>query len=659
MPGGLFKPKAAGATPPPGGGFKNFAITAAPLFASLAAGYSSGRGPYAYMDQGLAGIQAAQKEKRDAEIAAAASAAFGGIMGGGMVPGGLGVSSKGGTPYTYTPSQPMPKADLGVYGAGSAGIGFAGKEDANTGVLGAQGGLGFQSGGGDPTLGLIKKFEGFRETPYWDVNALRTGYGSDTVTLPDGTVQRVGEGTRVTREDADRDLQRRVNQEFMPVAAKAVGEDVFMSLAPNQKAALTSIAYNYGELPSSVAKAVQSGDPNAVATAIVALGSHNDGVNAGRRQEEAQFYLAGSTGGGEVTASASNGDAMAFPTDPMSDPYVQQLMGVMAMPGLTPQQQAVVQMQLESRINTITAPQPGAEEEAARARRARDAELLGYQPGTPEFNQYVVTGEIPDPSKPGYRQLSQAEVAANPRLDPAKAYQVSPDGKIEVIGGGGTNVDVNMGGDPALGKLSADYTYQTNPDGTIKRDENGLPMAVPVPGSPAAIEAEAAAAKAATATDKGIKTADIVLGKLDELDALVADSSIINPATGFGAETAAGIGGTRAADTKATIDTIAANMAFDALSEMRAASPTGGALGSITENELTLLSSTLSSLTQKQSPEQFKRNVQQLREIYSTIRQKADAYPNAAQFGFGGDASGSAPPGGNVTSGGVQWSIAP
>lgn len=144
---------------------------------------------------------------------------------------------------------------------------------------------------GDPTLSLIREFEGFRETPYWDVNALRTGYGSDTITMPDGTVKQVGEGTRVSREDADRDLQRRVQTEFMPIAAKAVGDDIFTGLAPNQKAALTSIAYNYGKLPSSVATAVRGGDPNAVATAIAALGSHNDGINRSRREREASIYL--------------------------------------------------------------------------------------------------------------------------------------------------------------------------------------------------------------------------------------------------------------------------------------------------------------------------------------------------------------------------------
>lgn len=155
----------------------------------------------------------------------------------------------------------------------------------------------------DP-LALIRSFEGFRETPYWDVNALRTGYGSDTVTLPDGTVQRVTESTRVTREDADRDLARRVNTEFMPRAAAAVGP-AFASLSPQQQAALASITYNYGELPSSVASAAASGDPVATAEAIRALGSHNEGVNRDRRNQEADIYA----GAAELPAGAAGGDA--------------------------------------------------------------------------------------------------------------------------------------------------------------------------------------------------------------------------------------------------------------------------------------------------------------------------------------------------------------
>lgn len=266
-----------------------------------------------------------------------------------------------------------------------------------------------------------------------------------------------------------------------------------------------------------------------------------------------------------------------------------------------------------------------------------DGKVYSFDPTTGATT--ALTGaEAP---KPGYRLMTPEEVAANPKLDPNEAYQISPEGKVEVVGGGGQTINVDTVGGPEMGKLSTDYGYVLGPDGKPKIDPTtGLPMAAPVPGSPAALAAEEAAKKAESGAGKETKTADIVLGKLDELDKLVDESGLLSPATGFGAETAAQIGGTRAADTKATIDTIAANMAFDALAEMRAASPTGGALGSITENELALLSSTLSSLNQKQSPEQFKRNVAQLREIYKTIKEKADAYPNAEQFGFGGSKAG-------------------
>ena len=167
---------------------------------------------------------------------------------------------------------------------------------------------------------LIRSFEGFRESPYWDVNALRTGYGSDTVTMPDGSVQRVTDTTRVTREDAERDLARRVNTEFMPRAAAAVGADAFAALSAPQQAALASITYNYGSLPASVAEAARSGDPVATANAIRALGDHNEGVNRDRRNREADIFAGGS---GAPAASSGAGNeytplAMAYANGKMT-----------------------------------------------------------------------------------------------------------------------------------------------------------------------------------------------------------------------------------------------------------------------------------------------------------------------------------------------------
>jgi tape measure domain-containing protein len=170
-------------------------------------------------------------------------------------------------------------------------------------------------GGGATGLAgqLIKGFEGFRSTPYYDVNAYRIGYGSDTITLADGTIRQVVEGMRITRADADRDLVRRIMQEFMPAARRAVGSDRFDSLAPQQQAVLTSLAYNFGagafadgEALAGVRRAVEQGSAEGVAEAIRALGSsqfdpatpEGQGLTRRRNREAALF-----SGGGDIDLS--------------------------------------------------------------------------------------------------------------------------------------------------------------------------------------------------------------------------------------------------------------------------------------------------------------------------------------------------------------------
>jgi GH24 family phage-related lysozyme (muramidase) len=137
------------------------------------------------------------------------------------------------------------------------------------------------------TEGLLRKFEGFRENAYWDVNAFRAGYGSDTVTRADGTIVKVTKDTKVTREDAERDLARR-SVEFAGVAEKQVGE-AWGALPGNVRAALTSVAYNYGKLPNNVVSAVRGGDAQQIAQAVGSLSA-----NPGRRHQEAKVILGGS-----------------------------------------------------------------------------------------------------------------------------------------------------------------------------------------------------------------------------------------------------------------------------------------------------------------------------------------------------------------------------
>jgi|SanBayMetagenome_1026888.scaffolds.fasta_scaffold02319_2 GH24 family phage-related lysozyme (muramidase) len=133
---------------------------------------------------------------------------------------------------------------------------------------------------------VIKEFEGYAESAYWDVNAFRAGYGSDTTTLDDGTVISITKDSVVEQDDSERDLLRRV-QEFKSVVKDQTGEDLFLSQPLEVQAALTSVAYNYGSLPQSVVDAVETQDVQAIASAVKALRLQDNGINAHRRDQEA------------------------------------------------------------------------------------------------------------------------------------------------------------------------------------------------------------------------------------------------------------------------------------------------------------------------------------------------------------------------------------
>lgn len=164
---------------------------------------------------------------------------------------------------------------------------------------GLPGDFGSASTGVEAAAALLRQKEGFRATPYWDVNAYRVGYGSDTITLSDGTIQKVVQGMRVSVADANRDLIRRISTEFLPKARNQVGAERFDSFNPQQQAALVSIAYNYGSLPDRIIEALRTGSNEQIAEAIRGLGGDNGGVNRSRRNAEAAIF---STGYGDAEA---------------------------------------------------------------------------------------------------------------------------------------------------------------------------------------------------------------------------------------------------------------------------------------------------------------------------------------------------------------------
>ena len=93
--------------------------------------------------------------------------------------------------------------------------------------------------------------------------------------------------------------------------------------------------------------------------------------------------------------------------------------------------------------------------------------------------------------------------------------------------------------------------------------------------------------------------------------------------------------GSPAFDVDKMLNTIKANVGFDRLQAMRDSSPTGGALGQVTELELKLLQSSLAALDQGMSPKRFREQLMIVRDQYIKVTGLLAQDP-ALQGGMGG-----------------------
>lgn len=185
----------------------------------------------------------------------------------------------------------------------------------------------------------------------------------------------------------------------------------------------------------------------------------------------------------------------------------------------------------------------------------------------------------------GYNMLTPEEVA---QLGlPRGAYQRGGDGKIVPIGKDGVTVNVGGDGAPGLGKLSADYGYVLDP---ITRQpvidpETGLPKAAPVPGSPAAREIAATTATA----EKGEQNAATATEVVTSAAARAREAHSKRAVGGIFGQWATMNPSSENAELYRQVDVLKSNAKVENLNAMRQASPTGGALGSVTEKEADML----------------------------------------------------------------------
>lgn len=127
-------------------------------------------------------------------------------------------------------------------------------------------------------------------------------------------------------------------------------------------------------------------------------------------------------------------------------------------------------------------------------------------------------------------------------------------------------------------------------------------------------EAEMAANLAASRGRRGaaVETRKDQFDLLDDLISVAKDNSSAWT-TGLLGGALSLVPGTDAFDLARTLDTLQATAGFETLQNMRENSPTGGALGNVTERELALLQSTWSSVSQAQSKNQFEANLERFR----------------------------------------------
>lgn len=188
---------------------------------------------------------------------------------------------------------------------------------------------------------------------------------------------------------------------------------------------------------------------------------------------------------------------------------------------------------------------------------------------------------------------------------------------------GATQVNVGPSGID-FGSPPANHAWQRNPDGSVAVDGRGAPIALPVGPALRDMEAaEQAAGRQQALTERQINpTIDDIVTARDLTNAGVGRTGMMS-----GILQRVPVFGQGALDLSATIDAIGAGISLENLNQMRQASPTGGALGNVSDRQSALLSEAFGSLQQSQSKELFLYNLARVENVLNDIVHGPDGGP--------------------------------
>ena len=228
------------------------------------------------------------------------------------------------------------------------------------------------------------------------------------------------------------------------------------------------------------------------------------------------------------------------------------------------------------------------------------------------FKPAYTAPKAAEPIKP-YSDVAQVWADWNSGFFPDEA---SRDAALASVNKPG--VSITLPGGQSIPTPPFGQDYLRNPDGSVwVNPETRMPEIITVPGGPQATEAATAAGKTGAQEEQKQRTADVVVDTLDRtIGAIEA-----NPegTAGWGGAFLKYLPQSQAQSVQERLNTVKANIGFDKLQAMRAASPTGGALGQVSEFENVLLQATYGSLEQSQDPNELLYNLRRIRKLYAVV----------------------------------------
>ena len=516
------------------------------------------------------------------------NAKWGSVLGG---MDGAGGSSGGYTPSgTWTPEPPKPDAVDAMQGTMTGGLSFPNLPKAN---LGGGADLSFGSATMTPQEMLIEgaKARGLDPIDVATAISYETGGKFDPMMAGPTTQWGTHRGLiqfgepQAAKYGADfSDPQAAMRSQLDPTSGAVWNYLDQTGVKPGMGLPEIYSAINAGTVGRMGASdANNGGAPGTVADKVASMGPHREKAAAflgGTWTPSEGAVTASAMGGGQPAGGMDLGALAALASDPMASPaqkgIIEALIGqqMAAMDPMRAIELEKAQLELAQMKN------PG-EDTTEYDLRASEALQYGMTPGTPEYQEFVLTGNLPKAPEAARPYSTMGEIQAD--LANGLITQEQAQMAVDKLGGGGTSVTVNNDGSGVKPLGTEGQILVPDPN-----EPSGYRVEL-APGSKAAMEAESAKSKkAATDEAKASGTAiasDVITTAADRALAANRERSV----GGLLGSVAAFNPSSMNAELYRQVDVLTANAKVENLQAMRAESPTGGALGAVTEKETQML----------------------------------------------------------------------